>query len=167
VNIFLRHVQNQAQMSQMAATHKAEKEAIAAISGCWIIIIQTAHLGGSSESQKRRSPHCPTLATRNRLQDLIRSHLVGVAVRPMGTNAAGFRRFCQGFADRENELGSGLNTSFAGFADFADGCEVKNNGGKQEGREGGVFFRIFLLDLRYWGHSSVCKKLYAKGGSLE
>jgi hypothetical protein len=63
----------------------------------------------------------------------------------MGTNAAGFRRFCQGFADRENELGSGLNTSFAGFADFADGCEVKNNGGKQERREGGVFFRIF-----YW-----------------
>jgi hypothetical protein len=75
----------------------------------------------------------------------------------MGTNAAGFRRFCQGFADRENELGSGLNTSFAGFADFADGCEVKNNGGKQERREGGVFFRIFLLDLRY-SHTSAAAK---------
>jgi hypothetical protein len=40
----------------------------------------------------------------------------------------GFRRFCQSFADHENEPGSGLNTSFADFADFADGYEVKTNG---------------------------------------
>jgi hypothetical protein len=65
-------------------------------------------------------------------------------VRPHVPRSAGFGRFCHGFADRENEPGSGLNTSFAGFAGFGRHMRSENQRWKTR-KEGGrdVYFVFF------------------------